>query len=73
MDYNGVMGVPITFMDKYNPTQFEIIGFNLDCAKMEIIKAKLGKLNGGPAFYIQEPNGGLKRIYTRILIKKLNK
>ena len=25
-DYNGVMGVPITFMDKYNPKQFEIIG-----------------------------------------------
>ena len=26
MDYNGVMGVPITFMDKYNPDQFEIVG-----------------------------------------------
>ena len=25
MDYEGVMGVPITFMDKYNPKQFEII------------------------------------------------
>lgn len=25
MDYNGAMGVPITFMDKYNPDQFEII------------------------------------------------
>src|SRR5690606_37159892 len=24
--YNGVMGVPITFLDKYNPNQFEIIG-----------------------------------------------
>ena len=26
VDYDGVMGVPITFMDKYNPEQFEIIG-----------------------------------------------
>ena len=26
-DYDGVMGVPITFMDKYSPDQFEIIGF----------------------------------------------
>lgn len=26
-DYNGVMGVPITFLDKYNPNQFEIIKF----------------------------------------------
>ena len=25
MDYEGVMGVPITFLDKYNPAQFEII------------------------------------------------
>ena len=26
MDYEGYMGVPITFMDKYNPEQFEILG-----------------------------------------------
>ena len=25
-DYDGIMGVPITFMDKYNPDQFEILG-----------------------------------------------
>lgn len=40
MDYYGIMGVPITFLDKYNPKQFEIVGeFNngsdseLDLAK----------------------------------------
>ena len=27
VDYDGVMGVPITFMDKYNPKQFEIVAF----------------------------------------------
>ncbi len=26
MDYAGVMGVPITFLDKFNPEQFEIVG-----------------------------------------------
>ena len=26
MDYDGIMGVPITFLDKYNPEQFEITG-----------------------------------------------
>jgi hypothetical protein len=26
MDYDGVMGVPITYIDKYNPDQFEILG-----------------------------------------------
>jgi hypothetical protein len=25
-DYDGIMGVPISFLDKYNPDQFEIIG-----------------------------------------------
>ena len=25
-DYDGIMGVPITFLDKYNPEQFEIVG-----------------------------------------------
>lgn len=36
-DYYGVMGVPITFMDKYNPEQFEIIGRSgdLDWCKNE--------------------------------------
>jgi len=27
VDYDGVIGVPITFLDKYNPTQFEIVRF----------------------------------------------
>ncbi len=27
-DYNGTMGVPVTFLDKYNPEQFEIIDIN---------------------------------------------
>lgn len=26
-DYDGAMGVPITFLDKYCPNQFEILGF----------------------------------------------
>lgn len=27
-DYDGIMGVPVSFMDKYNPEQFEIVGSN---------------------------------------------
>jgi hypothetical protein len=27
LDYGGMMGVPITFLDKYNPEQFEIMGY----------------------------------------------
>ena len=36
-DYNGVMGVPITFLDKYNPEQFEIIGM---CENMDLYGLK---------------------------------
>lgn len=28
MDYKGVMGVPITFINKYNPKQFKLIGID---------------------------------------------
>ena len=36
MDYEGVMGVPITFLDKYCPSQFEILGIteNADYLKL---------------------------------------
>ena len=68
-DYEGVMGVPISFLDKYCPDQFEILGIGLELANMEIIKEKLGKLNGGPRLYV-ERDGELIRLYERILIRK---
>ena len=63
------MGVPITFMDKYNPNQFEIIGFSLDLADMSVIRKRLGRNDGGPRFYI-EKNGSLVRLYDRIVIRR---
>ena len=72
MDYDGAMGVPITFLDKYNPEQFEILGKSLDLADMSVIKQRLGKLNGGPRFYI-EKDGILIRLYERIVIRKIKK
>ena len=36
MDYPGVMGVPITFLDKYNPEQFEILGLGISNSGLEI-------------------------------------
>lgn len=35
-DYDGYMGVPITFLDKYNPDQFEIIGLGISNSGIEI-------------------------------------
>lgn len=63
-DYDGLMGVPITFMDKYNPDQFEILGKSDDFARSITIKNKI-KNNPG-RFYVSG-----KRIYDRIIIKLL--
>lgn len=68
-DYDGEMGVPLTFLDKYNPEQFEIIGQSLDLANMTIVKKKLGKSGGGPRFYLEQ-DGNLRRLYERIVIRR---
>lgn len=61
MDYIGIMGVPITFLDKYNPDQFEIIGLIAGNIRwLAGIPSSIGK--DGP--YI---NGKLR--YGRIFIK----
>ena len=54
IDYDGEMGVPITFLDKHNPDQFEIIGLDRYTGK-----------NGDKDFTI---NGQL--LFRRLLIKK---
>lgn len=62
IDYNGVMGVPITFLDKYSPEQFEVVGLIAGNIKgLAGITSASGK--DGP--YI---NGKLK--YGRILVRK---
>ena len=70
MDYDGMMGVPVTFMDKYNPAQFEIVGYSLDMADMSIIKKELGRQDGGPCFYLRDETGKLKRLYNRIVVQR---
>ena len=73
-DYDGVMGVPITFLDKYCPSQFEIVwqasGNTRVCAPSEILKDlgyKPHKVDRGGCGVV---NG--KRVYSRILIKRLS-
>ncbi|HIB1529981.1 TPA: adenine-specific methyltransferase EcoRI family protein, partial [Salmonella enterica subsp. enterica serovar Muenchen] len=39
-DYDGVMGVPITFLDKYNPEQFEILGLTNGSYEFDIMPSK---------------------------------
>ena len=55
-DYFGVMGVPITFLDKYNPEQFEIVG-----------KCDTGKID---EYNLANPVINGKTIYKRIFIRR---
>ena len=68
MDYDGKIGVPITFLDKYNPQQFEIIGISLFLATNKPEDLPKNK-QGGPAFYLKK-DGEYKRLYARIVIRK---
>lgn len=50
-DYEGVMGVPITFLDKYNLNQFEILGYtakNMGCECHKFYKDLEQSSNGKP-------------------------
>jgi len=70
-DHNGMMGVPISFLDKYSPDQFEIVGSCLTLAKpMSNIADKGAYVQGGPAFYLKNQDGGYERLYKRIVIRR---
>jgi len=60
-DYDGAIGVPITFLDKYSPTQFELLGI-----------MNTGELNEGIR-YPNTPHGrpvvNGKELYLRVLIR----
>ncbi|MDD3405219.1 MAG: adenine-specific methyltransferase EcoRI family protein [Paludibacteraceae bacterium] len=66
MDYAGVMGVPITFLDKYNPEQFEMLGLSASAGydKDVVGIPFLGQRDARAAI-----NG--KTVYARILIRKI--
>ena len=62
-DYDGVMGVPISFLDKYCPEQFEIVGASDNGAVDEKYKLPHFKRHN-------EPYIGGKKQYKRIFIKR---
>ena len=86
-DYEGAMGVPITFLDKYCPEQFKILGMceNLDLYSLktkvytsEECKTAYLKKFGKPGTYdlnasgvVKKKDGHLEKVYQRILIQKI--
>ncbi len=75
-DYDGIMGVPISFLDKYCPEQFEIIGQTQGDSGKELglkpFDRELKKLNpslrDGQLYYMED--GKPIKPYARILIRK---
>lgn len=86
LNYEGLMGVPITFLDKYNPEQFEIIGIgnggelgvecgisaNLTQSQCESLFKEDKSFRKGKLCY-RDNNGKLIGCYARILIRKIKK
>lgn len=73
-DNDGAMGVPITFLDKYNPDQFEILGSSMTLGvPMSQVAEKGSYSQGGPRFYIDNGDGSYRRMYDRIVIRHRHK
>ena len=76
-DYDGVMGVPISFLIKYCPEQFEILGQTQGDSGKELglrpYPRELKKLNpslrDGQLYYLE--NGIPQKPYARVLIRKI--
>jgi len=84
-DFEGVMGVPISFLNRYNPDQFEILGTNDNGLVDEALKKTPGltqkfvddyyKSGGTGAYKAGNPTAGIyengvaKMVYKRIFIK----
>lgn len=79
-DYDGYMGVPITFLDKYNPDQFEIIGLGISNSGIEIgvqpykpehkkYRKEVQKRGAVDGDLYMITNGEVNVPYARIIIK----
>ena len=71
-DYNGIMGVPITFLDKYSPEQFEIVMLANGNARTNVSTDTLAEAGYRPH---AEDRGGVgilggRRVYARIFIRR---
>ena len=77
MDYNGIMGVPITFLDKYCPTQFEIVWIASGHSKTTMPKELAETLNADFKMKSKENTGNgypildRHQLYHRLLIKRV--
>lgn len=68
-DFDGVMGVPISYLYKHNPEQFEIIGVTKswdNSPEIQKVRTDLKRRHSG----LIQSGDGVKEKFTRILIKR---
>ena len=78
MDWDGAMGVPVTFLDRHNPERFEIMGITASANRFGL-KTKKYALADAPNYsYLNSREGGVMRVggrytstYRRLLIKRV--
>lgn len=70
-DYYGVMGVPITFLDKYNPDQFEIVAFRKGDDGKDLVYSFTNCSQNVKVEREREREGTTVRPYFRILIRRI--
>jgi hypothetical protein len=74
VDYYDIMGVPITFLNKYNPNQFEILGIT-DRQNTSELRTKKYTVTDNPRFNdlnarsVLKQGNNYKAVYARLLIK----
>ncbi len=71
-DYDGLMGVPITFLDKYNPEQFDIVMLANGNARSNVDVNTLREVRYRPHPHDKGGVGiiGERRVYARIIIRR---
>lgn len=68
---NGMMGVPITFLDKYNPEQFLIVGFwNAGTAGESIGATYANAISSGKKIIWNGPTVDGRTKYFRIIVRR---
>lgn len=67
-DYKGAMGVPITFLDKYNPNQFEILDIKEPCIRISLLEKK-DKFKPFKSRQVMNNGELCQKTYHRIMIK----
>ncbi|MBP5314721.1 MAG: modification methylase, partial [Muribaculaceae bacterium] len=68
-NYDGIMGVPITFMDKYSPDQFEILDCMEPCIDLEKYR-QTSYFKSLPSRQLRKNGKLCQKTYHRLLIRK---